>query len=154
MKRYHKKKVQQCITVFLLITIAAFFITTFIRDNTNTVLSQHIQVCLDAYDEGQYTVTEPLTITNTLSTMGNFYSVVTNQNITMQTCIVRIMGIAGPVPAVFLHNNGSTNFIGVSGLTTMIYENQHGLTANQLSYWENTITQVFSEYTSQGDTEQ
>ncbi len=151
MKRIHKKKVQHSIIFFILIIVGIFFLASFLKERTSNTLAQHVQISLDLYDEGVYTVSDSITLENSLSTIGSFYSVVTNQNVTMQACIVRIMGIAGPVSAVFLHENGNTELIGTAGLIKIMHESQYGITSSQISYWENTISDSFANYYLQGE---
>ncbi len=153
MKRIHKKKIQNSIIVFILITIATFFLTATLNEKTNASFALEIQMLLDEYEENKYTVLDPVVLLQTPSTNGSYFSVMTNQNIQMYASIIRIMGIGGPVSAVFLYDSSTTNYIGLAGLKDIISDTRHGISDSQISYWENKMNLAFSEYTAQGETE-
>ncbi len=149
MKRSNKKKIQYSIAGFSLLLILIFFLADLMQSNTDKILAQEIQNVLDIHKEDTYTVGEPLLIPNTVSTLGNFYSVTTKQNQTLQTSVVRLMGIAGPVSAIFLHDNNETDFIGMIGFSNVDTTNQHGITDNQISYWEDKLSIVLLQHFEQ-----
>ncbi len=153
-KRSDKKKIQYSLVSFVLITALTFFIAHMLESSTSAALAHEVQEVLDAYSEDTYTVSEPLKITNTLSSMGTFYSVKPKHTVSAEACIIRIMGIQGPVTAVFLHENSNVDFAGIAGFISTAHTNRRGITDNQISYWENKISQVFSQYFSQEETDE
>ncbi len=153
MKRSDKKKIQYSLIVFTLIVVLVFFLTIPLKQKTDDSFIIQVQTILDMYAEQTYTVESPVTVQSTLSTTAHFYSVKTRNNTTHYACIMRIMGLSGPVPTVFLFENNKATMIGYPGFGDNELKANHGLSNNQIAYWEKSITDVLTEYTSQGDTE-
>ncbi len=152
MKRSEKKKIQYSIIAIIVLVILTFFISIPLKTKTDIVMSQKIQSVLENYSEDTYTLSQPIILQNTISTIGSFYSVNTRFNETLYAGIIRIMGIAGPVPAVFLYEDDLAHFIGIVDLDSDNSDTSiQGITNNQRTYWENIITEAIVKYISEED---
>ncbi|MFI3257185.1 MAG: hypothetical protein R3Y36_02680, partial [Spirochaetales bacterium] len=56
---------------------------------------------------------------------------------------LRIMGIGGPVPAVFMYTeNAGAEFINFTGFYDTLKDEHVGITDTQLAYWAKRITET------------
>ncbi len=147
MKRSDVKKVQLSITCIVLLTVLIFLINIPVDKYKDKGLKSDIEQFLRTVDLDYYTIEEAIYLNSTLEALGNYYRLQNNQtieNVNTYICVIRIMGLSGPVPAVYIFDkmNGA-RFIGSAGVATS-QENEHGLSKIQISHWENVLEQAFS----------
>lgn len=132
------------IPTIVILFLLLFFMNIPVKHVKNAKLAQHIQEVLDKSDIAGYTVGEPVIVTSTLQTMVQAYRLHTqSESDDNYAFILRIMGIGGPVPAVFMYTeNAGAEFINFTGFYDTLKDEHVGITDTQLAYWAKRITET------------
>ncbi len=146
-------KIEISIAAITVLLFSSFLLAYFIQDNTNKKIIEQLQNIVNNYQENTYIVTEKAPFQTALTSIGNIY-IAEKENSEKQSYIalIRIMGISGPVSAVFLYDNNYTSFIDFAGISNARSYKNHGINNSQISYWEKTINDIIiSNTTVQGE---
>ncbi len=144
-KKIQLKLVISTISIVTLL-ILVFIFSYFIQKTENSKLGTQIQEILNNYSPDTYIVKEKLSLNNQISTIGKFYLIDnTNSKEPAYAVTIRLMGISGPVTALFLHENNFTTFIDFAGFNNIRTYDNHAINQSQLAYWEKKIDSVILE---------
>ncbi len=154
MKRSDVRKVQLSITSIILLIVIVCLINIPVVEFKDRGLGNEIQQVLDDFEPNTYAVGEPIFLTSSLEALGNFYALSTNSSNASNkqyVSIIRIMGISGPFPAVFIYDTANgARFFGIAGLRNLSNNQVHGITEMQSAYWEEVIEKAFEESFANG----
>lgn len=137
--------------IAIVLFLILFFVNIPVQKLKNAGLAKQIQYVLNVVEGDKYTVSEPVLINSSLQNIATAYRLEVNPSNAVLTggttyaCILRITGISGPVPAVYIYNTDSgSDFIGIAGLyEAMMEKDKCGITNVQISYWAELINELF-----------
>lgn len=123
-----------------------FFVNMPVQNTKDVALGKHIQYVLNEVKKNTYTVEEPLLINTSFQNSAAVYRLKGNSSIESYASILRITGICGPVPAVFIYTvNVGAEFVGIAGLhNKMLTSKECGISDIQISYWLEHVNGLFS----------
>ncbi|MBR1404481.1 MAG: hypothetical protein IJ558_09910 [Treponema sp.] len=132
------------------ITAILVTMTLVSRNSWKTALAQEMQVVLDDYSHGSFSVGKYLELNANISTSSAVYSLLKkdgNQTEKYYGVIVRVPSILGPVPAVFIYNEkkgvtfaGYASDLGKAGTTIQL-----SLSSGVMNYWEHMIPKILDK---------
>lgn len=148
-----KKNLTIFATLFgIIVGITAILVTVTLlaRSSWKTTLAKDVQIVLDGYSAGEYSVGEYLETDSNIATSSAVYSLIKKDNRRNEKyygVIVRIPSILGPVPAVFIcRENEDVVFAGYA-LDTGKAQNtiKLALSNSVMRYWENMIPKILEK---------
>jgi hypothetical protein len=132
----------------ILVAIFIFLFCVFlpVRTEKKVGLAIDIQNVLDLNTENILKVAEPLLINSPIQTSLSVYAL-SGTTDKIYACIIRITGVCGPVPVVFLysHDQGA-KYVGIAG-TPVVFDNyaSAGISFTQIQYWSKKIVKIIQE---------
>ena len=134
------------IGIIVILLLLVFILSFIIQKPIDKKISQQIQEVLTNYSPDTYIIGDKISLNNQITTIGKFY-LVSNEVLDEDAYVVtiRIMGLSGPVTAIFLYENKFTTFIDFLGFKNIREYNNHGVNQSQLAYWNQKINEVASE---------
>lgn len=145
--------------IFCGIIIAVFAIiimmTIFSRSSWRNGLASELQLALNDYDNGTYTVNKFIEVNSPVSTSAAVYSLIKKgaaSNEVYYGVIVRIPTIAGPVPAAFI--SGEKSASGKRNVSFVRFCEDFGkasdladsrLSLSIIDYWESMVSKIIDK---------
>lgn len=149
-----KQKMLHDTIAFSLLILVLFFLlfglTFFTRSSWQNGLKAEVEKRIESTFPNQYTVGSFVKINSPLATSGASYALVekaesNNQPDEVYAVIIRVTGLYGPIPLVFIYNatNKTGNYCGYAGFDDEIQDmNKYGISSVLINYWINRLPEI------------
>ena len=133
-----------CAGVFLLFACILVLIYIPIEKYKTNIIAREIQRILSAQTGSTYTVGSAVLLKTPAQTGTCIFEVSNAAGKTGYACLVRITGICGPVPAVFIcSGQNGVEFAGIAGIKDRLPTRESGgITDVQIAYWSAHIRRI------------
>jgi len=132
--------------ILVAVFIVIFCVNIPVRTEKKVGLATDIQNVLDLNTENILKVAEPVLINSPIQTSVSVYAL-SGAKDKMYACIMRITGMCGPVPVVFLYSPlQGVKYVGIAGIPA-VYDSyaSAGISFMQIQYWREKISKIIEE---------
>ena len=118
-----------------------------VKKSTAKAFAQNIQNVLDQNGLADYRVQEQLLLKNPGQVSLSVFKLAgTKASAPSYACLMRITGICGPVPVVFVYEYADVRYVGIAGFKDTIYTKENcGISDIQIAYWSSRIRFVMED---------